>query len=820
MPRPKKPGSAEPKKRSRNGCWPCKNRKIKCGEERPKCDNCERQGETCDYSIRLNWEGRSKRKGSNETQASSNATSPPAKLHRSSSSQDTVSTTSTVSTIRELSPNPATGFMPTQYASPNYTSSHPAQSSPYRDHISTAQLSRIRDQGTGTYPSPADSSMESPPLPNPSNLPYGGGHHSLSNGGMPPPFQSPQFSFPNHINPYETPGAAFADHTAKKLRLSPSIDSSDAYPKNPAFPPSNFAAARQMKLGPMISPQSMRYQSSSPSNGSVRVPLTPAASSAGSEDIHQSMTGPSPQQLQDSNDFRRLSVKSLLSEDSPADSGSSSDSVFPGKLNIGPFHYQKTTYGVDRGFPDLDLPHNNDMIALSGVTPTMGIAELDKNEADLGNEDLYSEFGFGLNASEGFNEGSGYYASPVTVSISRSLEPLPPTLQDNPMNLLYFHHFVNHTARMLVPHDCSENPFKSILPQMAIHDTNLLNLILTYSASHRSRLLNHPEPATRIALWVQDVFPALRRTLSDPSGHISDSNLATAILLASLEIVNPSTFDVKVPWQQHLHIARRMILARGGANSVHRRDKASYFLTRWFAYLDVMGSLSGGRNDRPLFSGDYWATDSSDKDQDYQIDCLLGFTSRCVSILAKIAELARNCENERIDPAGYVREDWQPSVETRKEAERLKADLMEARMHRYQGCPHRRASTQIEDSSYNLELVTTNEAFHHAGLIHVNRRVLGKSSMDPEVQFAVHEIVSALYKVRKGGTAEGCLLFPMFTAGCDAQEPEQRERIMERLKRMEGLGMSHVRKARALMEKVWETGRPWETLVTGEDFFG
>ena len=355
---------------------------------------------------------------------------------------------------------------------------------------------------------------------------------------------------------------------------------------------------------------------------------------------------------------------------------------------------------------------------------------------------------------------------------------------------------------------------------VAIYDTNLLHLILTYSASHRSRLLNYPEPANRIALWVQDVFPALRRTLSDPNRQISNSNLATAILLASLEIVNPSTFEVKVPWQQHLHVARQMILARGGASSVRRKDKVSYFLTRWFAYLDVIGSLSGGRNDRPLFSGDYWATDTSDHDQDYQIDCLLGFTSRCVSILAKIADLARICENERIDPAGNVREDWQPSGETREEAERLKSDLMEARRHRFQGCPHRRARSQLEDNSYNLELVTTNEAFHHAGLIHVNRRVLGKSSMDPEVQYAVREIVGALFKVRKGGTAEGCLLFPMFTAGCDAQELDQRERIMERLKRMEGLGMSHVRKARALMERVWQTGRPWETLVTGEDFFG
>jgi Fungal Zn(2)-Cys(6) binuclear cluster domain len=41
---------------------PCKNRKIKCDEAKPSCVNCQRQGETCDYSIRLNWDGRGKKK--------------------------------------------------------------------------------------------------------------------------------------------------------------------------------------------------------------------------------------------------------------------------------------------------------------------------------------------------------------------------------------------------------------------------------------------------------------------------------------------------------------------------------------------------------------------------------------------------------------------------------------------------------------------------------------------------------------------------------------------------------------------------------------
>ena len=355
---------------------------------------------------------------------------------------------------------------------------------------------------------------------------------------------------------------------------------------------------------------------------------------------------------------------------------------------------------------------------------------------------------------------------------------------------------------------------------MAVQDDNLLNLLLTYSASHRSKVLNHHEPLHRVATWMSGVFSSLRQALDDPGCQISNSNLATAIMLASLQILNPNTFGKAVSWQQHLSVARQMILARGGANSVHRKDKVSYFLTRWFAYLDVLGSLSGGKNDQPLFRGNYWANDNTGEDQTYQIDCLLGFTSRCVSILAKIAELARFCDSERIDTDGNLIDSWHPSQEICEEAAKLKNDLTEARQHRYQGCRHRKASTAGPDDDYPIELLTTNEAFHHAGFIHVNRRILGKPSTDPEVQFAVREIVSSLYKVREGGTAEGCLLFPMFTAGCEAQDIKQKTKIMERLEQMEGLGMSQVKKARALMEKVWETGRPWETLVSRDAFLG
>lgn len=118
-------------------------------------------------------------------------------------------------------------------------------------------------------------------------------------------------------------------------------------------------------------------------------------------------------------------------------------------------------YGHDRGAPDLDIPRNNDTSAISANSPS--------EHSDFGSwleaEFEDASFGFGTASRETVFASGGYYASPVAIKIPRKLEPLPTTLSENPMNLLYFHHFLNHTARILVPHDCPENPFKTILPK-------------------------------------------------------------------------------------------------------------------------------------------------------------------------------------------------------------------------------------------------------------------------------------------------------------------------------------------------------------------
>ncbi|KAF2684944.1 hypothetical protein K458DRAFT_301633 [Lentithecium fluviatile CBS 122367] len=804
MPRPKKPGAGEPKRRSRNGCWPCKARKVKCGEEKPRCTNCERQGETCDYSIRLNWGGRTKREHSNAGSASgaSSSTGSPY-MGTLSFDEDVLSPLFPPGTPEAPRPRKTYGHgrshsatsVPTSNPSsidPDLVRMSQAQSHPVfaveeafdqnvyshqsQDLRASASLDARQYLGAFDYPSPAASNFESlnfstanfPPMT------------ADSPPSMPPPVRNSSYSTPNSRQYVEYADSIHSRHKRSYSAESPAT--SDAYSPQPG-PPTPFSPFMTM-------------------------PLTPN-SSVGTDDpvLRTASTQSGTQYPPPAPDLRRMSVQSLLAQ--PSGNGHQHGRQYP----IGDEKY--TTYGYDLGLPDLDTPHNDDLNAIAIFSPPSGTMDLD-------DESIYGRASK-LRSKDMAFESGGYYAKPVPIKISRALEPLPPLLLENPMNLLYFHHFLNHTARILVPHDCERNPFRQILPEMAVKDDNIMSLLLAYSASHRARMLAHAEPANRIAIWVRDVFPKLRQSLATahhPS-DITNSTLAPAIMMASLEIISPNTFEVPISWQNHLTMARQMIITRGGPRSMDRADHAAYFLSRWFAYLDVLGSLSGNKNDQPLGSF-YWSSENASADEDFQIDCLTGFTNRCVGSLARIAELAKQVEPFRLDAAGNIRDDYRPSAAVVAQADAIRADLEEGLSGGmvYKGCNHRSHSTSESEGAWDaIEIYATNEMFHWAGLIHLYRRVLNLPSSHASVQNAVREIIGLLYKVRRGSTAEACLLFPMFAAGCDARDQGQREKIMERLRCVEGFGMVQVRRARGLMQRVWDTGRAWESLVEGE-FFG
>lgn len=340
----------------------------------------------------------------------------------------------------------------------------------------------------------------------------------------------------------------------------------------------------------------------------------------------------------------------------------------------------------------------------------------------------------------------------------------------------------------------------------------------------------------RIAHWVQDIFPALRNALNDPNQKISNANIATGIMLASLEIVSPTAFGYTIPWQRHLGLARELIASRPDGIRWSRRwtqeDQVRAFLWSWLAFLDVLGTLSGGRRE----SSTAWILDyqKDDYEEEFdEIDCLMGMTTRGVYILAKVAGLAKECDALRANSGGIVTapgavdilphppgmpsiREWRPPKDIITRAWELEDEAKRSMILPPQPCKHLHASGDVVRWEQR-EMTALNEAYHWAGLVHLHRRVLGKPSSHEDVQAAVLKIHACVDCVPLGGSAEASLLFPLFTAACETLADEaRRARVRERLGSMARSGFLQVIRAKELVERVWESGRSWDEMVTTE----
>lgn len=689
-------------------------------EEKPSCINCLRQGDSCDYSIRLNWDGRVKK--------------PPQNAPLSTATGDP--------------------FRAAFVAVPQNTgkSAGPAQ----QVNIATHDVSALSGCNE------VHRRFSSPP-PDRFKLTSASERHIIQTDG----FQRPAASVLS--GPHNNTGQAW---------ISPDI------------------------------------------------PLAPThASETANETVGQQSGGTPSISL--GTDVQRVSVQSLLSPSATAQPFlvKSSESGRPDTAH----------YGYDCGRWDMDLNMNDDLAAIQreipgeSPTPTIAPARLDVLQYDK--RDTRTAFAKG-----------GYYAQPVPINIPQHLSPLPPALHENPIHLLYFHHFMNHTAKILVPHACANNPFEHVLPAskwtlsfsslprdptasfleslssrtsklqpvkrrktlhtltafrcfvfaVAVQDENVLSMLFAYSASHRARLLGHAEPYCRIAHWTRDVFTNLRRSLDHAEPRISDTSLAAAIMLLSLKIISPTTFEAPITWQSHLKLARELFVTRNNVQRISAADKVGSFLGRWLGYLDIMGSLSSRDTGAPLFGGNYWSTERPSAGQprldedELEIDCFTGFTPRCRQLLARLAELMHECDLLRFNSISGI--DHGPALPATLlgQAEHLLGDF------KVLNSPEVLASRRHHGDD-DSDIAAVDDAYRLAGVVQLYRRVLGpRYSRGFEVGDAVGALVAALDSIPHGGSAEVCCLFPLFTAGCETDDPVQRQDICNRVKGFEGVGMKQV----------------------------
>lgn len=355
---------------------------------------------------------------------------------------------------------------------PSYPESGDLSSRVMEAAQSMATLPQIRHfQHKTAYPSPITSAFDTPDrgIHTPSS--------SVTTRVMPPPYSTSSFAT-------YTERDASPERAAKRVRLSGRGDRHQNHDANRRHRASSYSPCDVYELqAPPLEPHTPTLISPCLMN-----PMTPASSSSNSDEADQTSRLASNLHSVQGGNIRRVSVSSLLSASPDLERTrkiwSESAQVCTDPVAIPPLPSNGSpsrqransdtnteTYGVDRGLPDLDVPRNNDTAAINDISPPQH-SDYDSllESVDLG----APEFGFGVQKREFVFAKGGYYASPVPIKIPRKLELLPSTLLNNPMNLMYFHHFLNHTARILVVHDCSQNPFRTILPQSEhLHHSNL-----------------------------------------------------------------------------------------------------------------------------------------------------------------------------------------------------------------------------------------------------------------------------------------------------------------------------------------------------------
>lgn len=405
------------------------------------------------------------------------------------------------------------------------------------------------------------------------------------------------------------------------------------------------------------------------------------------------------------------------------------------------------------------------------------------------------------------NQETSQYINPATFNnLSNNISTIPPPLSvitsplldETPAFRHLYHHFIQNTCRVLVPYDDHQNPFRTILAQMALHPsaTHLLSALLASSAAHRAGQRGEQPPKYLISNLLQTTLEGLRKALDDPAEAIQDTTLATAIALSSYNIISSDVSH----WRMHLDGAREIILHRRRSETGPSREvSVRSFLFKWFAYLDVIAGASGLTLKEHNYESaveliqDVTETKPQTVWEPAKVDTFTGFTQRLLPLLLRIGKLAHQ---KRVAARMGIDSLQDPEFDFHVHCLELDLDSAEFEFDHIV-IP----TAEHIDPELEMQLRACNEAFHASARIHIQRRLRDLTA--EQVHPTVKHVFEAIKKVPKGSGPEICLLYPLFSAGVEATG-ELRVLAEERMLAMEKIGIGNVMRAKKVMLATWE----------------
>ncbi|KAL4954391.1 fungal-specific transcription factor domain-containing protein [Aspergillus filifer] len=358
--------------------------------------------------------------------------------------------------------------------------------------------------------------------------------------------------------------------------------------------------------------------------------------------------------------------------------------------------------------------------------------------------------------------------SPADLTLRVSVNPYIQAGEDRSL----FNHYLHIVSRALSRSEKQDgNAFLNTLLPMAAASDMLTSVILVLSGSHWRRV--HP-PIWNRALKHQGRALAQvnqRLTNLDP---VTDLETCTTILLLCLTELLDGTSRA---WKWHLKAASALL--KSPSMQALDMTPEGAFCFQLFHYLDSMSTISRCRP--PLLKEDW-----SDNSVSRIAPALLNIIGM-VNLLAAL----RGARVDELSDLGF-----------RTAAARVTAqlDAWHSEFSQNEGL-----DTSLRNDTYH-----STAAFECAIRLRLHQIVDGYDPDHVDVTNAIEKIQAATLAIPYGSPVEGSLLFPLVIAGASSRDVEWRMVVKERMMVMENtLGFGHVKRARQLLETVWEQDREW-----------
>lgn len=367
------------------------------------------------------------------------------------------------------------------------------------------------------------------------------------------------------------------------------------------------------------------------------------------------------------------------------------------------------------------------------------------------------------------------------------------------------HTFATQTAQMLFP--AAPEFFLQRMISSAMETPHLLYALLASSSSHHSRLVQDsgPRPKMICLKYTNLAIAGLREALCDPEQVTKPETVTTAMALCTNDVCNG---NMKI-WRTHLRGVLRILMAVLEHQRVSLKvmnDPFIQCLVKWFKTMDILAALSGVHGECIHNPGNGPLNLLSDYTTSH-VDEISGYSVELIPILAEVSNLAsqiRLCELGKTAGNESI-----PSPETMIQAEELESKLFQLL--------NRPVCNAIlsRGGSFALELQSTHLAFVHSALLHLHRRVQLHSKSHIKVRTDVRNILDALSVIEPHSSMNILVLWPIFSAGCETEESEERNMILARMGNMQKLGMGNFTRSREVLRKYWVFGSqlPWDIYL-------